>query len=129
MKEKILIVDDTLLNRELARDLLELEGYCVIEAEKAEEAICEALAQKPDLILMDMVLPDMDGLTATKLLKNNPNTKNIIIVALTAQAEECDQERTMEVGFSGYIAKPIDTEKFPHIIKEILKAGKKIGEL
>ncbi len=105
----ILIVEDNPMNMELARDVLEASGYrvhCVASAGEALEVLKESL---PDLILMDVQLPGLDGLDLTRTLKQDPRTKGIMIVALTAHAMKGDRERILEAGCCGYIAKPIDT--------------------
>jgi CheY-like chemotaxis protein len=121
VKKKVLIVEDTLLNREMAKDLLELEGYIVVVAEEGKEAIEKARKERPDIILLDMVLPDIDGLAVIEMLKDDSQTRDIIIVALTGQVEESDKKRALDAGCSGYITKPIDTRKFARQIGEFLK--------
>ncbi len=111
--EKILIVEDNPMNLELATDLLEAAGYVVIQAGTAEEGIKLARAESPDLILMDISLPGMDGLEATGILKQDPTTKDITVIALTAHAMRGDEEKALAAGCTGYITKPIDTREFP----------------
>jgi CheY-like chemotaxis protein len=113
MNHCILIVDDNPVNLKLAGDLLEFEGLKVERAEDAEIAREMIRQSPPDLILMDIALPGMDGLTLTKLLKKDPATEHIIIIALTAFAMKGDQEKITSAGCDGYITKPIDTRKFP----------------
>lgn len=113
MKEKILVIEDTPVNMELVTDLLEVTGYKVIQAETAETGIERARAEHPDLILMDIGLPDMDGLTAAGILKQDQLTKDIPIIALTSHAMKDDEERIMAAGCDGYLTKPIDTREFP----------------
>jgi CheY-like chemotaxis protein len=113
MSAKILIVDDNSTNLKLVSDLLEFEGYDILKAVDAEEAQ-ELLARVlPVLILMDIALPGMDGLTLTRLLKANERTRHIPIVALTAFAMKGDEEKAFDAGCDGYVTKPIDTRKFP----------------
>lgn len=105
----ILVVEDNPMNMELAADVLEASGYevrCVAGASEALEFLKETL---PALILMDIQLPELDGLELTRTLKKDPRTKDIIILALTAHAMKGDRERILEAGCSGYITKPIDT--------------------
>jgi len=111
--QKILIVEDNLMNLELATDLLEVAGYVIIQAGTAEEGIKLARAESPDLILMDISLPGMDGLEATGILKQDPMTKDITVIALTAHAMRGDEEKAVAAGCTGYIMKPIDTREFP----------------
>lgn len=117
---KILIVDDNLTNLKLASDVLECDGYVVERAEDAERAQEVLRHFAPDLILMDIALPGMDGLTLTRLLKTNPVYQHIRIVALTAFAMKGDDQKAREAGCDGYITKPIDTRKLPAQVAEIL---------
>jgi CheY-like chemotaxis protein len=122
MAEKtILIVDDNPANMKLVRVLLSGEGYDVHTAVDAQEALAELRSSRPDLILMDIQLPGMDGLELTRKLKNDPTTRDIKIVGLTAYAMRGDQERILAAGCDGYIPKPIDTRTLPNSIKGYLK--------
>ena len=118
--EKILLVEDNPMNRELTIDLLEMAGYTVLQAETAEEGIALARAERPALILMDISLPGMDGLNATKILKQGPGTRIIPIVALTAHAMKGDETRALAAGCDGYITKPIDTRRLPTIVARFI---------
>ena len=118
--EKILIVEDNPMNMELATDLLETSGYVVIQAGMAEEGIELARAELPDLILMDISLPGMDGLEATGILKQDPTTKDIPVIAMTAHAMKGDEEKALTAGCAGYITKPIDTREFPKEIDRFI---------
>ncbi len=120
MKEKILIVEDTPVNMELVTDLLEVAGYQIIQAETAETGIERAQAEHPDLILMDISLPGMGGLTAAGILKQDQLTKDIPIIALTSHAMKDDEERIMASGCDGYITKPIDTREFPKTVASFI---------
>ncbi len=120
-QEKILIVDDNAVNLKLAKVLLVKEGYEVKTAGDAEEALKILEVFKPRLILMDIQLPGMDGLTLTRQLKEKPATAGIIIVALTAYAMKGDEEKARAAGCDGYITKPFDTLAFPGLIAEYLK--------
>lgn len=115
MAKKILIVEDEPRNLKLFRDLLQRIGYETIEATDGEQGVELARARNPDLILMDIMMPKMDGIEATRILKADTATKNIPIIALTSYAMKGDRERTLEAGCDGYIAKPVD-------IQELLKA-------
>jgi CheY-like chemotaxis protein len=119
--ELILIVDDNPTNLKLAKVVLLKEGYQIQTVGDAEEAIEVLQSLKPRLILMDINLPGMDGLTLTRKLKASPETKDIIIVALTAYAMKGDDEKARAAGCDGYIAKPIDTQAFPAQIAGYLK--------
>lgn len=117
---KILVVEDNPMNMELAVDLLELRGYKVFSATTGQMALEISEREKVDLILMDVQLPGMDGLAVTKKLKENPETKHIPVVALTAHAMKGDEERMLSHGCAGYIAKPIDTREFPKAVEEFI---------
>ena|SRR5687767_12520469 len=117
----VLIVEDNSLNLELATDLLEACGIGVIAANSGELAIKLAYEKKPDLILMDLSLPGMDGLQATAALKRDPKTRFIPIVAVTAHAMKGDEQRALAAGCEGYITKPIDTRMFPTLVAEYLR--------
>ncbi len=123
--EPILIVDDNVTNLKLTRIVLIKEGYAIQTAANAEEAIRKMMEGfKPRLILMDIQLPGMDGLALTRQLKSAPETKDIVVVALTAYAMKADEERARAAGCDGYIAKPIDTQTFPALIADYLKREK-----
>lgn len=120
--EKILIVEDNPMNLELATDLLEVAGYVVIQAETAEDGIKLAKEKLPDLILMDISLPGMDGMEATRILKQGSLTSDIPVVALTAYAMKGDKDKVMAAGCIGYLTKPIDTRVFPKAVSDFLKS-------
>ena len=111
-EKKILVVEDNPMNLELIKFLLEDQECIIYEATNAQEALDQTKSDEFDLILMDIQLPGMDGLTATKLIREDPKNKNVPIIALTAYAMKGDEERVKGAGCDGYIAKPIDTEKF-----------------
>lgn len=122
MRAKILIIEDNPLNMELASDLLEKEGYLVLKADEAEDGIVLARKEQPDLILMDISLPGMDGLTAIKIIKQEPATSGITIVALTAHAMKGDEEKARAAGCAGYLTKPIQTRTFAQQVASFLNA-------
>src|SRR5437667_5282270 len=109
---KILIIEDNLLNLELATDLLEANGFAVVQAQNAEMGLRLAREISPDLVLMDLSLPGMDGLQATQALKSDPLTRHLMVIALTAHAMKGDSEITLQAGCDGYLTKPIDTRIF-----------------
>ncbi|MBM4140070.1 MAG: response regulator [Nitrospira sp.] len=117
---KILIVEDNEKNLKLFRSLLNSQGYETIEARDGEEGVRLAKYQKPDLILMDIQMPVMDGGTATRILKENPETKNIPVIALTSYAMKGDRERFLSEGFVKYIAKPIKLDEFLEVVRKYL---------
>ena len=108
----ILIVEDNAANLKLATFLLESAGHSVLSANDAEAGLTTARADRPDLILMDIQLPGMDGLEATALLKAGEDTKGIPVIALTALAMKGDEERIRAAGCDGYIAKPMRYQEF-----------------
>ncbi|MEO8453119.1 MAG: response regulator [Gemmatimonadota bacterium] len=122
---RVLIVDDSALNLELVTDVLEGAGYAVRQARSAEEGLSLARAESPDLILMDIGLPGMDGHAAVRELKADPLTRAIPTVALTAFAMAGDEDQAYQSGFDGYITKPIHTRTLTQTIERLLVAGAK----
>jgi len=120
MVRRILIVEDNPQNRLLVKDVLEFHGYEIMEAEDGQAGIEMAKKYKPDLILMDIQMPVMDGFTAGKIIRGDPDTKNIKMIAVTSFAMSGDKERIMEAGFNHYISKPLNTRELPVLIKEML---------
>jgi len=114
--EKILIVDDNPTNLKLVAYLMRAKGYEVSTAIDAHAAISEIQAQRPALILMDLQLPGIDGLELTRRLKADPETRGIIIVAVTAYAMKGDQDKAIAAGCDDYVTKPIDTRVLPETI-------------
>ena len=110
--ERILVVDDNPSNVKLATFVLRARGYEVRQAINAEQAMAEITTRPPRLILMDIQLPGTDGLTLTRLLKGDPRTSEIIIIAFTAYAMQGDSEKSLEAGCDGHLTKPIDTQTF-----------------
>jgi two-component system cell cycle response regulator DivK len=108
----VLIVDDNDTNRKLARDVLRAGGFETLEAESATEAIALARECRPDIVLMDLRLPDMDGAAATRRLTREPKTAGIPIVALTSSAFGSDDAWVRDAGFVGYLEKPISVRTF-----------------
>jgi len=119
-QKKILIVEDTPLNMELCRDLLEVAGYTIYEAVDARQAIEQAKQERFDLILMDIQLPGMDGLSATRIIKGESINKDTPIVALTAYAMAGDKEKIEAAGCNGYLTKPINTKEFARSVAGFL---------
>ncbi len=118
--EPILIVDDNPVNLKLIRVLLAGEGYTVRTAVDAEEALAALETFRPRLILMDVQLPGMDGLELTRRLKADPERAGMVIVALTAYAMKGDEQKALEAGCDGYIAKPVDTRALPSLVAAYL---------
>lgn len=117
----ILVIEDNALNMKLIRVLIGIGNYQTIEAIDAETGIKLVREHQPDLILMDLQLPGMDGLTATRIIKEDPISKEIPIIALTSYAMEGDEEGAVEAGCAGYITKPIDTRSFLDTIARYFK--------
>jgi CheY-like chemotaxis protein len=117
----ILVVEDNELNMKLVKGLIKIGKYRMLEATDAESGIEQIREQRPDLVLMDIQLPGMDGLSATKIIKEDPSLKDIPVVALTSYAMQGDEEKALEAGCTGYIAKPIDTRKFLETVSQYLK--------
>ena len=117
---KILIIEDNLLNLELATDLLEANGFVVHSAQTAEEGLRLAHELLPDLVLMDFSLPGMDGLSATKNLKQNPATRQLIVAGLTANAMKGDEELALAAGCDASLTKPIDTRTFVETVRKLI---------
>jgi two-component system cell cycle response regulator DivK len=120
----VLIVEDNDKNLKLARDLLRYHGFETIEATSAEDGITLAVARKPHLILMDIQLPGMDGVSALEKLRANAATAAIPIVAMTASVMKEDRERFDKAGFDGFITKPIDVKAFPEQIRGHIRTGR-----
>jgi two-component system, cell cycle response regulator DivK len=117
---RILLVEDTEDNREIVRDLVDSAGYELIEAHDGAQGVAMAAAEKPDLILMDIQLPVMDGYEATRRIKANPELKHIPIIAVTSYALSGDDEKTRKAGCDGYIAKPFSPRELLVKINEHL---------
>ncbi|OGI03036.1 MAG: hypothetical protein A2104_01830 [Candidatus Melainabacteria bacterium GWF2_32_7] len=117
----ILIIEDNFMNLEMASELLKNAGHEIIMTENTKEGIKLAKLKSPDLILMDLSLPEMDGLTATKILKQDPLTKNIPVVAFTALVMNSDREKAFGAGCSGFIPKPIEVSTFASVVEKYLK--------
>jgi two-component system cell cycle response regulator DivK len=119
--ETILIVDDNATNLKLLRVLLGKDGYTIRTADSAEDALAILLGFRPRLILMDIQLPGMDGLELTRRLKADPETRDIIILAVTSYAMKTDQEKALAAGCDGYVTKPIDTRALPLLVRRYME--------
>ena len=120
--EKILYIEDNPGNRMLVQRVLLVDDYVVVEAENGRAGIESALQDKPDLILMDMNLPEIDGYELTKKIRAIPELQDIPIIAMTANVMMGDKEKTIEAGCNGYIPKPIDVDALPRQVREFLDA-------
>lgn len=118
----VLIVEDNERNLELVRDILQAKGHDTLEARTAEEGLKVAHAQTPQLILMDIQLPGMNGIEALKALRAEPRTAGIPIVAITASVMQSDRQEIMSAGFDGFIEKPITVRSFMDVVEAALGA-------
>lgn len=123
-KANILVVEDNIDNYELVRFLLQRSGYETLWAHSGREALEMLKTERPDLILMDLSLPEMDGWTATERIKSDPETKHIPVIALTAHTLPGDRKRALDVGCDGYLSKPMNLELFSETVQEALVNAK-----
>jgi two-component system cell cycle response regulator DivK len=124
MSDLILIVEDNDKNMKLARDLLRFHGFETIEATNAEDGITLARQRVPKLVLMDIQLPGMDGVSALAELRNDGATSRIPVVAMTASVMKEDRERFDKAGFDAFITKPIDVRAFPQQVRDVIARGR-----
>ena len=117
---RILVVEDNERNLKLVRDVLQFAGYEVISACSGEQGVRLARERRPDLVLMDLQLPAMDGTEALRVLREDPDTRRIPVVAVTAFAMKNDRERALLAGFDGYLEKPINVRAFPGVVRGFL---------
>lgn len=120
MSAKVLVVEDNEMNMQLVEYLLEEGGFQILKATSGEDALQIASSDVPDLILMDIHLPGMDGLSVVREMKNSDRTRRIPILALTAHAMRGDKDRFLEAGCDGYISKPIDVKTFVSSIAKFI---------
>lgn len=121
MSQLILIVDDNENNRKLARDVLEYAGFNTAEAAGGVDGVVQAMEHNPDLVLMDIRMPDLSGTEALKLLREDSRTAEIPIVALTSSTMRGDEQRFLAEGFDGFLAKPISVREFPDQVRGFLR--------
>ena len=121
--QRILVVEDNERNLKLIRDVLQFAGYEIVEATSGEQGVALAQDCEPDLVLMDLQLPQMDGTEALRLLRESPRTSDVPVVAVTAFAMREDRERAFGAGFDGYLQKPISIRALPEQVRGFL-AGK-----
>lgn len=120
MSPHILVVDDNQLNLELITEVLEGAGYAVHQAASGREALTAARQQRPQLILMDIGMPEMDGYAVLRALRDDAVTAAIPVLAVTAFAMDGDQQRALRAGFDGYLTKPIDVRTLPRSVAQVL---------
>jgi two-component system cell cycle response regulator DivK len=120
----ILIVEDNEKNMKLARDVLQSRGYTTLEAVTGEDGVRMAVEKKPDLVLMDIQLPGINGIEALRRVRADPDCARIPIVAFTASVMSADRSQITEAGFDGFIGKPINLKDFLDTVKRVLEAGR-----
>jgi CheY-like chemotaxis protein len=120
MSKTILIVEDNENNRSLLKDILLFHGYDVTVASDGQEGVAVARKLMPDLILMDIQMPGLDGASAAEILKGAPETSGLKIIALTSFAMQGDREKFLQSGFDGYLSKPINTRELPGLVERWL---------
>ncbi len=118
--ERILIVEDNALNQKLLRDVLQVEGYRTTETTTAEDGLACATAEPPDLVLMDIHLPQMDGVSALRALRADPRTAAIPVIAVTASAMPLERVAIVGAGFDGCFVKPLDIDQILVEVREVL---------
>ncbi len=126
--EQLLVVEDNEKNMKLFRDVLGAKGYRILEAMMAREAIALAAQSAPDLVLMDIALPDLDGIEALSRLRADGRTASIPVLALTAQAMHGDRERFLAAGFDDYISKPVDIGRLLGVVRRLCDGSPRITE-
>jgi two-component system cell cycle response regulator DivK len=117
---RILVVEDNDKNMKLVRDVLQHAGFDVVEARTGEQGVALALESPPDLVLMDLQLPGMDGTEALRELRRSPATADLLVIAVTAYAMKEDRERTRRAGFDGYVTKPLSVRSLPDQVRGYL---------
>ncbi|MEI8409888.1 MULTISPECIES: response regulator [unclassified Kribbella] len=120
---RILVVEDNPKNLKLVRDVLLFSGYEVIEATSGEDGVRLAASEEPDLILMDLQLPGIDGAEALRRIRAGERTRDVPVVAVTAFAMDDDREHAFASGFTGYVEKPISVRRLPQQVKDFLRLG------
>ena len=124
----VLIVEDNEMNLKLARDLLQIGGFHTLEATRATDGIDLAKLHHPDVVVMDIQLPDFDGWEALRRLRADPSTADLVVLAVTAFAISGDKERFLAGGFDGYVAKPLDVATFSNLVRHFCeKHGSSAG--
>lgn len=122
-KALILVADDRASSRELLRTVLERAGYEVLEAEDGEQALLRARSRHPDLVLLDLQMPELDGFGVLAELRGDPRFRDLPIVALTASAMRGDREKILEAGFTEYVAKPASPDTLRETVARLLRTG------
>ena len=125
MTHKVLIVEDNPMNMRVIEMILKSDDYLLLKATDGEEALAIAAIDHPDLILMDIRLPKLNGLEVAKRLRKNAQLSHIPIIALTAHAMKGDEEKAIEAGCDSYVSKPIDTRQLPRLVASMLSPGQR----
>ncbi len=120
--KKVLLVEDNHMNMVLVKEILTMNGFEIIEAGSGTDAIKSLASERPDIILMDLHLPGMDGITATRIIKSDERNKAIPVLALTASAMRGEEDKILRQGFDGYVAKPIEIKKLLEAVNASLEA-------
>lgn len=123
MTKSILVIEDTKDNRQILNDLLTNAGYAMIEAEDGEKGVALAAETRPDLILMDVQLPNIDGYEATRRIRRNPETQHIPIIAVTSYALSGEEEKASDAGCDGYVSKPFSPRALLAVVRKFLGTG------
>ena len=118
----ILIIEDNEKNMKLARDVLQAKGYATLEAVNGEDGVRLALEHKPDLVLMDIQLPDINGVEAFRRIRANADTAKVPVVAFTASVTPMDRHRITDAGFDGFIGKPVNLKEFLETVRHTLES-------
>lgn len=126
--EAILVVEDNPVNLKLLSILLPFYGYVVLTAKSPYEALAVLKDSRPEIILMDLQLPEMNGLELASLIRKQPQFKNIIIIGVSAYAMKLDIQKALRNGFDGYVTKPINTRALPSMIAELLEKKTSVGQ-
>jgi two-component system, cell cycle response regulator DivK len=121
--ERILVVEDNQKNMKLVRDVLEASGFRTLEAPTGEQGVELAIEHRPDLVLMDVQLPDIDGVEALRRMRRDERTATVPVLAFTAQAMHGDRERFLAAGFDGYLPKPVDIAELVSTVKRHCEGG------
>jgi two-component system cell cycle response regulator DivK len=121
----ILIVEDNEKNMKLARDVLQARGYVTLEAVTGEDGVRMAIEKKPDLVLMDIQLPGINGIEALRQVRADPECARIPIVAFTASVMSSDRSQITAAGFDGFLGKPINLKEFLETVKQVLETGRR----
>ena len=123
----ILIIEDNEKNMKLARDVLQAKGYATLEAESGEDGVRLALDHRPDMVLMDIQLPDINGVEAFRRIRANVDTARIPVVAFTALVTPMDRHRISDAGFDGFIGKPVNLKEFLETVRKTLESRPSCG--